>query len=281
MKMLKSWRPSAKATLLLGLRCGEAALFMVASALLPAAADNDNDGRPIEVVEPGRTLFKESYNELTGKWSNWLSRVPIATNPALDNDGRFCDRNQRDKVWFLAGTFGGALGENPVADRTCKVPAGKGIFFPMFSVVSFAPDFLNTPPCQDLTEDVAQIRCDVNDDVAIVPNVALAVLLDGKPVADLFAYRVQSKPGGFTFHIAPGSPLTAFDVAPGKREPAVADGYWILLEPPSPGHHTVSFSADFARDVDADGIPDLPDGIPDLGANYELLIGGGRGGDDD
>ena len=157
------------------------------------------------------------------------------------------------------------------------MPAGKGIFFPIFSFVSFAPEFLNTPPCQVLTEALDQIRCDVTDDVPIAPKVGLKVLLDGEPVADLFAYRVQSEPGGFIFVIAPGSPFTAFGIAPGPREPAVADGYWILLKPPSSGRHTVSFSADFASiDVDdpPDGIPDLPDGIPDLGANYELLIGG-------
>ena len=254
----------AKATWLSsGLLCEVAMLLMVAGALSPAVAHNDDNGGSIEVVEPGRVLFGESYNELTGKWSNWLAREPIATNPALDNDGSFCDRNQQGEVWFLAGTFGGAIDEDPIADRTCKVPAGQGIFFPIFSVISFAPDFLKTPPCQDLTEAVDQIRCDVNDDVAIAPHVALEVRLDGKPVADLFAYRIQSGPGGFTFRIAPGSPLTFFGVAPGKRKPAVADGYWILLKPPSPGRHTVSFSADF----------DL-DGKPDLGANYKLLIGG-------
>lgn len=279
MKLLKGWRSRPKATWLSGLLCEVAALLMVPGALSPAVAHNDDNDGPIEVVEPGRVLFGKSYNELTGKWTNWLSQEPIATNPALDNDGDFCDRNQRGKVWFLAGTFGGALDEDPIADRTCKVPAGKAIFFPIFSFVSFAPDFLNTPPCEVLAEAVDQIRCDVTDDVPIAPKVGLKVLLDGEPVADLFAYRVQSKPGGFTFVIRAGSPFTApaFAIAPGSREPAVADGYWILLKPPSPGRHTVSFSVDFASiDVDdpPDGSPDLPDGIPDLGANYELLIGG-------
>lgn len=217
MKLLKGWRPCVKATWFSGLLCEVTALLMVAGALSPAVAHNDDNDDSIEVVEPGKVLFGKSYNELTGRWSNWVSQEPIATNPALDNDGSDCDRNQEGKVWFLAGTFRGFLGENAIADRTCKVPVGKGIFFPIFSVISFAPEFLNTPPCQDLKEDVDQIRCDVNDDVAIAPRVALQVLLDGKPVADLFAYRAQSEPGGFKFRIAPGSPLTAFGVAPGKR----------------------------------------------------------------
>jgi hypothetical protein len=102
MKLLKGWWPRAKATWLSGLLCEVAALLMVAGALSPAVAHNDDNDGSIEVVEPGRVLFGKSYNELTGKRWNWLNQEPIATNPALDNDGRFCDRNQKGKIWFLA-----------------------------------------------------------------------------------------------------------------------------------------------------------------------------------
>ena len=155
------------------------------------------DGGKIMVVPPGQTLFGKSYNELAGEWSNWLQKEPPATNPAFDPDGGFCDLNQQGKFWFLAGTFGG------IADRTCEVPAGKGIFFPIFAGVSFAPEFLNEFPCEVLVEEIDQIRCDVNDDISIAPFVGLEVTLDGEPVPDLFAYRVHSQPGGFTFQIGP------------------------------------------------------------------------------
>lgn len=226
----------------------------ISGAVSPAVADDE--GR-IEVVEPGKTLFGKSYNELTGAWANWLQKEPLDTNPAFDPYGSFCDLNQKGKFWYLAGTFGG------VAERTCEVPAGKAVFFPIFSFVSFAPEFPEPGDVCDNTDTlpkkVDQIRCDVNDDIAVAPNVGLEVTLDGKPVADLFAYRVQSQPGGFTFRSGPL--FEAFGVQPGDRFPAVADGYWILLKPLPPGSHSVSFSADF--DVD---------GSPDLGANYRLIV---------
>lgn len=229
-------------------------------AVSPAAADDDDDGRrdngrQIEIVEPGRTLFGKSYNRLAGSWGNWLQKEPPGTNPAFDPDGRFCDLNQKGRIWYLAGTFGG------VADRFCEVPAGKGILFPIIANVSFAPDFLNEPPCEVLAGEVDQVRCDVTDDTPFAPNVGLEATLDGEPVADLFGYRVQSPPGGFTFRLGPL--FAAFGLPPGDRFPAVVDGYWILLKPLPRGLHSVSFSADF----------DL-DGIPDSGANYDLLVVG-------
>ena len=97
------------------------ALWCVGVAVaVTAASTTASAGQDVKVVAPDKTLFKKSYNELAGEWSNWVQKEPPATSPAFDPDGRFCDRNQSGKIWFLAGTFGG------VANRFCEVPAGKG-----------------------------------------------------------------------------------------------------------------------------------------------------------
>jgi hypothetical protein len=240
------------------------ALALLAAAPAPVFADGAADGRPDHrkggIVEPGHAFFGKSYNELASDWNNWLAAEPNETNPALDNDGIDCGRNQRGPVWFLAGTFGGAFGEDVIADRRCTIPAGKAIFFALAAFVSFAPDFAKDPTCVVLPGLINRIRCDVNDDVPLAPNIRLKASIDGKPVRDLFAYRVQSPPGGFVFRIAPGSPLTRF-VPAGVRKPAVADGYYLYLKPLSRGDHTLRFSADTNAD-----------GTPDLGANYRLTV---------
>ncbi|WP_299013587.1 hypothetical protein [uncultured Photobacterium sp.] len=250
MKMLKK-QTRSKATWLLGSLCKAAPLLMVVGGL--QAAGTGNNQNSIVIVEPGKTLFKKSYNELIGEWSNWLQKEPIATSPAFDPNGSYCYLNQEGKIWFLAGTFGG------IAERFCKVPEGKGVFFPIFANISFGPEFLNQVPCDSLEEETDQIRCDVNDDTAIAPNVGLEFLLNGEPVTDLFAYKAQSQPGGFTFQL--GALFEEFGFTPGDRHPAVADGYWILLKPLPKGTHTLSFSADFDTD-----------GIPDSGVNYTLEV---------
>jgi len=204
--------------------------------LMAVAALADASGNNSRIVEPGQQFFGKSYNELASEWTNWLVVEPISTNPAFDPDGRYCDRNQQGKVWFLASSFGG------IADRTCEVPAGKALFISLGGVfVSFSPDFPATDePCLQLATDLEKVRCDVNNDVPQAPNISFAVTIDGVPVEDLFAYRAQSRPGGFTLHVPEPSLLTDLGYSAGDRSPAVADGYFLFVKPLTPGEHTIN-----------------------------------------
>jgi len=230
----------------------------VIGLVVTAAAAADAGSR---VVEPGQEFSGKSYNELAGEWTNWLVAEPIATNPAFDPDGRFCGRNQQGKVWFLASTFGG------VVDRTCEVPAGKAIFVSLGGVfISFAPEFpAADDPCSQMATGLEKVRCDVNNDVPVAPGISFQVTLDGEPVGDLFAFRAQSQPGGFTLRVPNPSFLTDLGLAAGNRTPAVADGYFLFLKPLHPGEHTLNL-----RMINPDQ--------SERGVNYTLVIGDG---DDD
>jgi len=230
-------------------------LLVSAEQAVPAWAADNNSQKDITIVEPGRTLFGKSYNQLAGELSNWLVAEPEATNVASDPDGRFCHLNQEGKVWFLAGTW-----DPGITQRTCKVPAGKAIFFALDSWISFPPEFPEEgDPCADLPTLVEQIRCDVNEDLDVAPYLSLEVTIDGETIEDLFAYRAQSQPGGFIFRIPEGSLLNEWGFTPGDRFPAVVDGYWILLKPMPPGSHTIKV------------VTTYPDGSS-FGVNYTLLI---------
>ncbi|HEX7186453.1 MAG TPA: hypothetical protein VF756_31825 [Thermoanaerobaculia bacterium] len=233
-------------------------VVVVIGLMVVAAASADAGNR---VVEPGQEFSGKSYNELAGEWTNWLVVEPIATNPAFDPDGRFCDRNQQGNVWFLASTFGG------VVDRTCEVPEGKAIFLSLGGVfASFAPEFpAADDPCSQMATDLEKVRCDVNNDVPVAPGISFEVTLDGEPVEDLFAFRTQSQPGGFTLRVPDPSFLTDLGLTPGDRSPAVADGYFLFLKPLSPGEHTLNL-----RVIHPDQ--------SERGVNYTLII---QGGDDD
>ena len=225
---------------------------VVIGLMMATAASADAAGN---VVEPGQEFSGRSYNELAGEWTNWLVVEPFATNPAFDPDGRFCDRNQQGNVWFLASTFGG------VVDRTCQVPAGKAIFLSLGGVfVSFAPEFpAADDPCSQMATDLERVRCDVNNDVPVAPGISFEVTLDGAPVGDLFAFRAQSQPGGFTLQVPDPSFLTDLGLAPGNRFPAVADGYFLFLKPLKPGVHTLNL-----RMINPDQ--------SETGVNYTLII---------
>ncbi|WP_341719543.1 hypothetical protein QQG74_07385 [Micromonospora sp. FIMYZ51] len=64
--------------------------------------------------------------ELAARWVRWVAAHRQPNNPIKDRTGRDAGRHQPDDVWFLAGTFGGAV------TRQCVVPAGRTLFFPAF-----------------------------------------------------------------------------------------------------------------------------------------------------
>ena len=227
-----------------------AVMFMVATV-----ASADTFGNRNRVVAPDEEFFGKSYSELADEWTNWLIAEPFATNPAFDPDGRFCDRNQEGRVWFLASTFDG------IANRTCEIPAGRAIFLSLGGAfVSFAPDFPAAgDPCGQMATPLEQVRCDVNNDVPVAPNVSFEVILDGVPVRDLLAYRAQSGPGGFTLRVPNPSFITDLGLAPGDRFPAVADGYFLFLKPLRPGVHTLTL-----RMTNSDQTQ--------TGVNYRLIV---------
>jgi hypothetical protein len=142
------------------------------------------------------------------------------------------------------------------------VPAGKAIFFGLGGVfLSFSPDFpVMGDPCPQLATDLEKVRCDVNDDVSLAPDISFEVVIDGVPVEDLFAFRAQSQPGGFTLRVPDPSLLTDFGFPSGDRSPAVADGYFLFLKPLAPGEHTLNFIMTDHRDQTQRGV------------NYTLII---------
>lgn len=208
-----------------------------------------------KIVQPGQQIFGKSYNQLIEKWTNWFVTEPLATHPAFDPDGRFCDRNQEGDVWFLAGSYEG------IYDRTCAVPAGKALFVPLGGIfVSFAPEFpVEDDTCLQMGSTVEKLRCDVNNDIPTAPSTRYEVTLDGVAVEDLFAYRTQSLPGGYTLRVPDPSFITDLGLPAGNRFPAVADGYFLLLKPLKTGVHTLTL-----RTINPDQSV--------LGVNYTLII---------
>ena len=74
----------------------------------------------------------------------------------------------------------------------------------------------------------------------MAPTTSFEVILDGVPVQDLFAFRAQSRPGGFTLRAPNPSFLTDVGLPAGNRFPTVADGYFLLLKPLQSGEHTLN-----------------------------------------
>ena len=181
--------------------------------------------------------YGTTYGELSARWWQWLLSIPAAVNPNLDQLGTNCALGQYDDVWFLAGSFGGTF------VRSCTVPVGKPIFFPLVNNIAFKP--LGSETLLDLRKLAATFIDSVN---------LLTFKLDGSVFAPdlLKTFRVRSP--SFTV-IAPAKGLLPPGnlSVPGNTDSLVSDGYWLLLSPLTPGSHTLNFhaetSAGFSLDV--------------------------------
>jgi hypothetical protein len=195
-----------KSTLIVGLTILLCVFGQTVGPLVPVATA----ASPVVEVQ----TYGTTYGELSARWWQWLLSIPSAVNPNLDQSGANCALGQYDDV------------------RTCTVPAGKPIFFPLINTISFKPSGSET--LLDLRQLAATFIDSVN---------SLTCVFDGTDcVQNLLTFRVRSP--SFTV-IAPAKGLLPPGKlsVPGNTDPLVSDGYWLLLSPPTSGPHTIQFTA--------------------------------------
>jgi hypothetical protein len=187
----------------------------------------------------------QSFRQLSAEWWQWAFSIPVSENPILDGTGEKCVVGQRGPVWFLAGNTGG------MTTRTCAMPEGLALFFPVFNSVNVdTPNVCGQGPERIPVEDLRAAIAAIIDGAT-----NLLVEVDGEPIEKL--PRVQSK----VFAVAlPEDNFSDEGCAPfggvpaGVYAPAVADGYYVQLKPPEVGNHTLHIhaenpSAGFTLDV--------------------------------
>lgn len=199
-----------------------AAVAIILALLLPLQAG---------AAEGGNAL-----RNLAAEWWQWAFSIPPSENPLIDPTGDNCVVGQRGAIWFLAGSLDGS----PVT-RSCSVPAGKAVFFPIANGAFFdSPNLCGQGP-EHLT--VAEMRDALAGFIAGLTGVSAE--LDGVPVAQV--HRVRSR----VFEVAlpeenifdaPCADSGGFPA--GIFSPAVDDGYYVLLPPLAAGHHTLRFQAE-------------------------------------
>lgn len=172
------------------------------------------------VVPPNMNI----YEELSAKWWQWALEIPNkpeSVHPILDTTGESCDVDQSGPVWFLAGTAGGQ------AERTCAIPRGKAILFPIINAATWIPTDGATK------EEIKDAAKSLMDHVTIVE-----ATVDDVALQDLMDYRFQSRFFKFT---GPDDPEETIFAGQSGTHVAVADGFWILLAPLPAGQHTIHF----------------------------------------
>ncbi|MGE0387696.1 MAG: hypothetical protein AB7Q97_23470 [Gammaproteobacteria bacterium] len=186
-------------------------LAMTFMAPIAQAADQN------VTVPPYEAVGGQSQSEWSRAWWQWAGSFEYRESPVADRDGSQCGSRQSGPVWFLAGTYGSGR-----TVRTCTVPAGKYLFFPLVNYVVM-------PPLE------AEMTCEYARSTASrITDVPMALILevDGKRVENLGGYRQAT--------------LECFDmgalaVPKAVVFPSAANGYYVMLKPLPPGKHEINF----------------------------------------
>jgi len=205
------------------------------------AHDGDRDGPkvfPLDTAEYGRT-----YSEWSAAWWQWAFSIPVASHPLFDNGD--CSVGQSGPVWFLGGRFciAGAPNCNSTATRSCTVPVGKALYFPLGNVEDSAPEEPNWGCGNSLPPLIGGTIAEMRQCVASFVNPTnLAADVDGHQIHNLPKFRVQSVEFDVTW--PDDNVLTAIGEGPfpaGTYSPVVDEGFYLLLAPLPAGNHTLHF----------------------------------------
>ena len=181
-----------------------------------ASADSINPGAFALDSKP----YGSTYGQWAANWWNWITSIPQDNNPVGDETGEKCAVGQKGPVFFLPGTSGGKL------ERTCTVPTGKALFLVILDAECSKTEF----PKLNTEEEFLKCAEDLNEGATVSASV------DGVKIKDLEKYRVESPMFNMTF--------PSNNIFGQKAGPTVAksDGWYVILEPLSPGTHDISFS---------------------------------------
>ena len=234
-------------------------LMMLAAALGLPAMGSANVAVANDCFKPGilpmyAMPYGRTYPEWTTKWWQWAISLPFVPghgHPCMDDPAFQVTAGQCGNVWFLGAPIGAPI-EEPVV-RTCEIPYGKALFI---AVINIEASDLEAEPFYGETEDDQRAVAKYFADHIVKPY----CVIDGKPVKNMYAYRVPSPQFGFT---APN--LNMLGVPDGGSGKSVSDGYWIMLAPLSEGKHIIQFGGEFR-------LPSEEGGTIPVNIKYNLTV---------
>jgi YD repeat-containing protein len=180
------------------------------------------------VLAPGSVVGGKTIGEWSAEWWNWAYSYPAAGNPIEDTSQAHLG-NVGGPVFFVPGYSDGTF------HTSFTVPSGQYLLFNAINTIFFVE------PANG--ETIAEAQDYVLN--SFLPSITeLHASLDGVPIPNLFSHVETAL--SFLLTVAPGS----FDPpGPGVYE-AAAGGIWLMLEPLSPGKHTLVFGGSFSFPAD-------------------------------
>jgi hypothetical protein len=177
------------------------------------------------VLPPGSTVAGKTIAEWSTNWWRWAVALAPPGDPFTDPTGEYASVNQSGAVFFLAGSPGGSR------SRSFTIPSNTYVLMPLLvgEVSQLEIGFDKTEA--DVTQ-AAKNQADLID--------SLHATFDGTAIdqGTLFTHREVSPAFGF-FAVAGN----LVNVPAGASGIAVADGYFLMLDPLSAGTHLLNYGA--------------------------------------
>jgi hypothetical protein len=195
-----------------------AALCGLLAATTLSASAADTSPAAITIIDADEIVFDRSQVEWAESYLQWIAAFARGSSPSSDTTGAQCGAKQGGEVWFLASSDG-----TQAIVRDCAVPAGKTLFVPLISTTERSNS--GEPNCGAMARQAAGALAHVS---------RLSMMIDGHPV------------GGLENHRQPTGECFALDARQASRsatKAAVADGYYVMLQPLPPGPHTIAVEA--------------------------------------
>lgn len=180
------------------------ALCLVAARPVPA--------QTVPLIPPGQPVAGVSQEEWSKRWWRWALSFDDEDSPVADPDGRLCAHGQTGPVWFLAGTYGTAR-----TVRSCRVPAGKILFFPLVNYITLEPED-EDESCTSLKQRAARLT---------PASAALVLEINGRRFNGLAAHRQATR--------------RCFRAFEDDETLAAANGFYVALGPLKKGRYTLNF----------------------------------------
>jgi hypothetical protein len=207
-----------------------AGLILVFATASSARAQTLNSG----IIDPTSTYEGKTYGDWSAAHWQWVYSLPRDKHPLFDTGN--VSVGQTGDVWFLGGAYTTIADTNGVingtAVRDCTIPQGKSLFFPLIDAESSTAEGNGSTYAELSAHAKAQIDA-MNK---------LSCTIDGQTVSNLTSYRAASDL--FTWGPLPtnnvfGDPV---NFPAGTTSQAAADGYYLLLQPLTPGSHSIHFT---------------------------------------
>jgi len=181
----------------------------------------------VNIFPPGGKPYGLTYADHIKNFWKWSLGIPAKDNPSNDPTGAKCatgQLNTTSSVFYLAFNTGG------LSQRTCKVPAGKGLFIPVMQA-EISDKESPKASTQDLNSTVTTDQNSVN---------SLYLKIGDKEYnyQDLLKYRTNT---GIFDVVYPNNGI--FGVMQGGPSKDIADGFYIITEPLAKGTYPIHFKS--------------------------------------